>query len=135
MIDVERLKKYLIDKNILAHIPEKISPQYQIIAFKKSGNELSVGMMNPENLQIIDFIRRRTGFKITPYLISKKSLYNILKQYQESLEQEFGQIIKSETDELSKEALTVVAEEAEGAVAGAKDLEKIAQELPIVKIV
>ncbi len=129
------LAKEKVDAKILAHIPESIARQYQIIAFKKSGNELSVGMMNPENLQIIDFIRRRTGFKITPYLISKKSLDNILKQYQESLEQEFGQIIKSETDELSKEALTVVAEEAEGAVAGAKDLEKIAQELPIVKIV
>jgi len=92
-------------------------------------------MINPEDLQIIAFIRRRTGFKINPYLISKKSLNNILKQYQESLEQEFSQIIKSETSELNKEALTVVTEEGESSVVSAKYLEKIAQELPIVKIV
>ena len=80
-------------------------------------------MKNPEDLQTIDFIRKKTGLKIVPCLTSEESIKASLRQYEKSLKAEFGDIISSDSEEASANA----EEE--------NDLEKIAQDLPIIRIV
>ncbi len=129
------LSKEKIDLKILNYIPESIARQYSVVAFKKENNNLYIAMLNPENLQILDFIRRRTHLNLIVYITNKQSIINLLKQYQESLEQEFGEIIRSETEEITKDILPTISEQATAGALELKDLEKIAKELPIVKIV
>jgi len=113
------LEKETIPKEILQIIPEPIAKKYQIVAFKKNNQELKVAMLNPEDLQTIDFIRKKTGLKISPCVTSKEGIDNALKQYEQSLKAEFGDIIEKSSQE----------------VAGGGDLEKAAQDLPIIRIV
>ncbi|HOF42844.1 MAG: GspE/PulE family protein [Patescibacteria group bacterium] len=115
------LEKETITSDILQIIPEPIAKKYNIIAFEKEGNNLKVAMKNPEDLQTIDFIKKKTGLKIIPCLTNEESIKTILKQYEKSLKAEFGDIISKDSDDVSA---------AEG-----QDLEKIAQDLPIVRIV
>ncbi|EKD58254.1 MAG: Type II secretion system protein E [uncultured bacterium] len=115
------LEKETIMADILQIIPEPIAKKYGIIAFEKDGNDLKVAMKNPEDIQTIDFIRKKTGLKIIPCLTSDESIKAILKQYEKSLKAEFGDIINKDSDE-------VTAGESD-------DLEKIAQDLPIIRIV
>ncbi len=116
------LEKETITSDILQIIPEPIAKKYGIIAFEKKGNELKVAMKNPEDLQTIDFIRKKTGLKIIPCLTNEESIKFILKQYEKSLKAEFGDIINKNSDDVSVES-------------NSQDLEKIAQDLPIIRIV
>lgn len=116
------LSKEMIPGDILQIVPEPIAKKYNIVAFEKEGQNLKVAMLNPEDIQTIDFIRKKTGLKIITCLTSKESIDIILRQYEKSLKAEFGDIISKNADEAG------VNEDDE-------DLEKIAQDLPIIKIV
>ncbi len=113
------LEKESIPKEILQIIPEPIAKKYKIVAFKKTNWELKVAMLNPEDVQTIDFIRKKTGLKISPCLTTENGMANALKQYEQSLKAEFGDIIKKSSE----------------AVSGESDLEKVAQDIPVIRIV
>jgi len=116
------LEKEVIANEVLHIIPEPIAKKYGIVAFEKEGNNLKVAMKNPEDLQTIDFIRKKTGLKIIPCLTSEDNIKIILKQYEKSLKAEFGDLISDDSAEISSDN-------------SEDDLEKIAQDLPIVRIV
>ncbi|MGC9031567.1 MAG: GspE/PulE family protein [Minisyncoccia bacterium] len=122
------LEKEVIPPDVLRIIPEPIARTYNVVAFRKKGKVLEVAMLDPEDLKTIDFIKKAGDFKILPRLTNKESIKNVLRQYQESLEKEFGSIIKGESDQVK----SVKIEEVEGSK---EELEKAGQELPIVKIV
>lgn len=117
------LTKELISHDTLQLIPEPIARKYGIVAFEKTGNDIKVAMLNPDDLQTIDFIKKKTGFKITPCLTSEESIKTILKQYEKSLKAEFGDIIDKGAQEITESGATD------------EDLEKVAQGLPIIRIV
>lgn len=116
------LIKEIIPQDILQIVPEPIAKKYKIVAFERSPQELKVAMLNPEDIQTIDFIRKKTGLKIITCLTSEESINVILKQYEKSLKAEFGDIISKDSEEV------------ENGKPG-EDLEKIAQGLPIIRIV
>jgi len=126
------LKKTDINPAILKIIPEPIARENNIVAIKKTGNELEVAMLDPTDLQTIDFIKKKTGLKIRPRLTSSDSIKIVLKKYQQSLEAEFGEIIKTEAQKSGLPKLELIKKE-EGDEKN--DLRKAAEELPIIKIV
>lgn len=113
------LEKEIIPREILQIIPEPIAKKYQIVAFKKTGTELKVAMLNPEDLQTIDFIRKKTGLKISPCITTEEGMGNVLKQYEQSLKADFGDIIEKSSQE----------------VLSGGSLEEVAQDLPVIRIV
>ena len=116
------LRKENIDIEILQVIPEAIAKKSNIVAFERSGTNLKVAMLHPEDLQTIDFIRKKTGLRIVPCLTTKGSISEILKQYNKSLQAEFGDIISTNVKEMRRD-------ESE------ENLEKIAHGLPVVRVV
>ena len=124
-----------IPKEIIEIIPEPVARKYQVVAFKKTGRELKVAMIDPGDLQILDFIRKKTGLEITSCLTNKESIKHVLKQYQKSLEAEFGDIIqneeKSEGEILTGDKISEFEKKGEKGI----DLKKEAEDMPIVKIV
>ncbi|KKT62305.1 MAG: type II secretion system protein E [Candidatus Giovannonibacteria bacterium GW2011_GWB1_45_9b] len=126
------LENEKISDDILRVIPEPIARTHNIIAYKKTGNNLEVAMLDPGDLETIEFIKKTSNLKILPRITSKKSIKNALSQYRRSLEAEFGDIIKKD----SKDIITAIPiREVKGAGDTPEDLEKTAQELPIVRIV
>jgi len=115
--------------DVLAIIPEPIARTHNIIAYKKDNDSLEVAMLDPENLETIEFIKKTSNLKILPRLTDRASIKHALAQYRKSLEAEFGEIIKKETGEAVK-----IVESKDIADLGEEDLKKIAEDLPIVKI-
>ncbi len=110
-------------------IPEPIARKHSIIAFKKKEKELHVAMLDPEDLQTIEFIRKKSNLAILPRLTNAESIKHILTLYQKSLSAEFGDII-------DKDAKAVhIIKEKMGGEEEVGDLRKIAEDLPIVRIV
>ena len=123
------LEKEQIAPEILKIVPEPIARSHNIASFRKKGNSLEVAMLDPEDLRTIDFIKKKEpGLKILPRLTTPESIKNVLCQYQQTLEAEFGDIIKKEIGSIK----TIKDEET---VEEKEELRKAAEELPVIKIV
>ncbi|KKU52456.1 MAG: hypothetical protein A3A28_03580 [Candidatus Sungbacteria bacterium RIFCSPLOWO2_01_FULL_47_32] len=126
------LEKEAIPPDVLMIIPELIAKKHNIVAFKKTGNDLQVAMLDPDDIQTIEFIKKKAGLRILPRLTNRAGIKEVVKQYQKSLQAEFGEIIKPDL----ADELTVIREEGEnGGRGGEEDLKKMAEDLPIIKIV
>jgi len=112
------LKGKEIKKEILNLVPPTIAQAHQIIAFDKNTTEIKLATLDPLDIQIIEFLHRKTGLTPKVYLATPSDLKDALHRYHADLE---GDI-----------AITQLTD---GAEAQAGDLKKAAQELPIVNIV
>ena len=118
------LKGVKIDLNVLVLIPEPIARAHNIIAYKKTTDSLEVAMLDVNDLAAISFIKKTVGLKVLPRLTDTDSMKGALVQYQKSLKDEFGEIIKA-----ASRALTATITDTD-----TKGLEKLAEDVPVVKI-
>ena len=118
-----------IPAEILKIIPEPIARAHNIIAFRKTGSNLEVAMLDPEDLRTIEFMRRTdSSLKILPRLTTNAAIKSAIAQYQQTLETEFGDIVKEESKGIKHIK--------EGDEANQKEsLQKAAEELPVIKVV
>jgi type IV pilus assembly protein PilB len=142
--DVRRMEAYLlgipfvdlkgqkIDFEVLSLIPEPIARKNNIVAFKKASDSIEVAMLDPQDLEAIDFVKKKLGLSIKARLTDRDSMKGALVQYQKSLKAEFGDLIQKDAG-----SVKVVAEGDLAAAAAGDDgdLEKLAQDVPIVRIV
>jgi len=122
------LKEHRIPAEVLALIPEPIARTHNIIAYKQEGDSLEVAMLDVEDLASIDSVRKKTGLKILSRLTDTESIKRTLLQYQKSLKAEFGDIISTEAGKIR-----LVADDNKDLTG--EDLKKMAEDLPIVRIV
>lgn len=123
------LKNVKIDFEVLTMIPEPVARTHNIIAYKKTDKELEVAMLDTADLPAIDFVKKKVGLKILPRLTDTDSMRGALRQYQKTLKDEFGELIMKDAS-----TLKVIAEEG-GEELTEKDLKKMAEDLPVVRIV
>lgn len=126
------LKTQKLSFDVLALIPEPIARSHNIVAIKKKGDTLEVAMLDSDDLSAIDFVKKKTGLKILPRMTNTESMKAALIQYQKSLKADFGDIIQQEAATLKMVAQDGVAA---GEEASADDLKKLAEDLPVVRIV
>jgi type IV pilus assembly protein PilB len=124
------LKGQKIEFEVLSLIPEPIARNHNIVAFKKTSETLEVAMLDTDDLPAIDFIKKKVGLRIVPRLTDNDSIKKTLLQYQKSLKAEFGDLIKKETS-----TLKALSEELGANAQSESDLKKLAEDLPVVRIV
>ena len=124
------LKGKKLDMAVLSLIPEPIARNHNIVAFKKENDTLEVAMLDTEDLSAIDFIKKKTGLRILPRLTDNESIKAALVQYQKSLKAEFGDIIQKEVG-----SIKTLAEQMGGDANNEADLKKLAEDLPVVRVV
>ncbi|MEO8637878.1 MAG: GspE/PulE family protein [Candidatus Taylorbacteria bacterium] len=122
------LKGEKIDFEVLSMIPEPIARNHNIVAFKKTADTLEVAMTDTDDLAAIDFVKKKVKLTILPRLTDNESIKRVILQYQKSLKAEFGDII-------AKEALNLKTINEVGDLTSEGDLKKMAEELPVVRIV
>lgn len=123
---------------VLKIIPEQVSRQYRAVAFDKQDSYLKVAMIDPNDLQFIDFISKKTGLEIIPCLADENGLKSALKLFQKSLKAEFGEMIGndnvSEGDSNDEGGFSIKPDD-DSEVESGTDLKKAAEDLPVIKIV
>jgi type IV pilus assembly protein PilB len=133
------LKRELIPRAVLSLIPEPLARKHNLVAYKKTGDTLEIAMLDPLDLEAIDFIKKGSNLKILPRLTDVESMKNALVQYQKSLKAEFGDIIQKESLNLKQANNLDSAELNDLPKAGAEvtmtDLQKMAEDLPVVRVV
>ncbi len=111
------LKDQVIRKDILMSIPEPIASTHQLITFASDNKKIKIATLDPENLEIFEFIKKKTKLEPEIYLTTPESIKEALKQYHKSLKAEFKDLSKK-TEKTGEE-----------------NLEKLAKDLPTVRIV
>jgi len=121
------LEKEKIDFDVLSLIPEPIARNHNIVAYKKKDDALEVAMVDPQDIETMDFIRKKSNLRILPRLTNRVSIKKA--QYRESLEAEFGDIVRKEAGSIKTIKDKDENENDENA------LKKMAEDLPIIRIV
>lgn len=111
-----------IKYDTLSLIPEPVARRNNIIAYNHRGDELEVAMLDTDDLAAIDFIKKKTHLKVLARLTDAASIKLALKQYQQSLKDNLGDVIERETAALEK-------------ATGDEDLRQVAEGVPAVRIV
>lgn len=124
------LKGQTLNHEILTLIPEPVARKHNIVAFEKKNDALEVAMLDTDDLQALNSIKKKVGLKILPRLTDSESMRGALLQYQKNLKDEFGDLIKSDSNEIK-----TITEKMPGEEAFEGDLKKLAEELPVVRIV
>jgi len=124
------LKNQRLDFSVLSLIPEPIARNHNIVAFKKTNDALEVAMLDTDDLTAIDFVKKKVGLRILPRLTDDESMKWALLSYQKTLKAEFGDIIQEESQSLKS------AGDLAGEInADESDLKKLAEDIPVVRIV
>ncbi|OGY47235.1 MAG: hypothetical protein A3J62_03530 [Candidatus Buchananbacteria bacterium RIFCSPHIGHO2_02_FULL_38_8] len=118
------LANQTIRKDILFLIPEPIAATHKIIAFDKNESELKIAALDPADLEIFEFLRKKTDLEVKIYLTTPDNINEVLKSYHKGLKAEF------------KDLTAVEGKETEGEPGKeGKELKELAQDLPVIRIV
>src|ERR1700682_6386745 len=126
------LSYFEIDASVVKLIPYETAKRYQILPLSRVGASLTIAMVDPTNVFAMDDIKFMTGFNIEPVVASESSiLEGIEKAYGTTKEEDLEQVMQSMTD-MDDADVELQAEQEE---LGLADLERAADEAPIVKLV
>ena len=109
-----------IPKEILNLIPEEIARTRNAIVFNKTDKTINVAMLDPINLETLEFLEKYTGYFVKPYLALEEDLQSIFAQY--------GQVVSSDFQKTIQESI-----QASLKLKGV-EAEKAATEFPIVSL-
>jgi len=128
------LEKENIRAEVLELIPEPIARANNIVAFRRTGEFLEVAMIDPEDLGIIESIKKTTGLSILPRLTDPQGIKSAILRYQKTLMAEVGDLgVLSDDSGGAMRVSEVPAPAADGSNSG--ELKKAAQDVPVIKIV
>ncbi|ABF40394.1 type II secretion system protein E [Candidatus Koribacter versatilis Ellin345] len=126
------LNYFEIDPSVVKLIPYDTAKRYQILPLSRVGASLTIAMVDPTNVFAMDDIKFMTGFNIEPVVASESAiLEGIEKAYNTAPEEDLESVMASMGEgEASDIEVQADMEEADSA-----DLERAAEEAPIVKLV
>jgi type IV pilus assembly protein PilB len=126
------LAYFEIDASVVKLIPFETAKRYQILPLSRVGASLTIAMVDPTNVFAMDDIKFMTGFNIEPVVASESSiLEGIDKAYGTKQGEDLESVMQTMND-LGDTDVELQSDEAEAALA---DLERAADEAPIVKLV
>ncbi len=125
-IEFINLKEIPIRKDVLFTIPEPLAQTHNMIVFESNEDTLKIATLEPDDIQIQDFLQKTVDKKIEAYMTTPSALKETLKQYQKSLEAEFKDITEKESK---------IPNASEFAGKDKKNLKELAEDLPVIRIV
>jgi type IV pilus assembly protein PilB len=75
------LSKLEIDPNVIKLIPSSIAKKHFIIPINRVGTKLTVAMIDPSNLTVIDEVEFITGFNVEAVIASENKIIDTIKIY------------------------------------------------------
>ena len=125
------LSYFEIDGSVVKLVPYETAKRYQILPLSRVGASLTIAMVDPTNVFAMDDIKFMTGFNIEPVVASEAAIMEgIEKAYSVSREEDLEKVMAS-VNEMDTD-VELAADEQD---LGLDQLEKQAEEAPIVKLV
>lgn len=122
------LSHYQIDPNVLELLPKELATKYKVLPVFRIENSLTITMVNPGDVQVIDTLHRETGYEIEPAVSPESEISDAIRSYydsDENLDSSFDEVIQH----LEREQPRVEEK------TSAERLKKLSAETPVVKLV
>lgn len=130
------LSEFDIDKEVISLIPRSTAEKHQLVPVNRAGASLIVAMSDPSNIFAIDDIKFLTGYNIEVVVAAEAAIQEAIdKYYQEEAaggQSVFDSMNIEDIMDDFAEDVDVAEREADANVV---DLEKAAEDAPVVKLV
>ena len=84
-----------ISPEILSLIPDEVAKRFTVIPVSREGDTLCVAMVDPLDLQAIEFLEKKSGLVVKPYVATEESIKKaIVEQYTRGLSFEVTEALK-----------------------------------------
>jgi len=122
------LKDFEIDDDVIKLVPKAAAEKHQIVPVNRAGSSLIVAMSDPSNIFAIDDIKFLTGYNVEVVVASEQAIREAMEKYYSEKGPSYDELMQGFDDS----EVAIVEAESEADVV---DLEKSAEEAPVVKLV
>ena len=123
------LKDFDIDEDVVKLIPRATAEKHQLVPVNRAGSSLIVAMGDPSNIFAVDDIKFLTGYNVEVVVASEQAIKEAIDRYYAEKGPDLDEVMQGFDDS----EVAVVEADADDLNAG--DLEKSAEEAPVVKLV
>jgi type IV pilus assembly protein PilB len=81
------LSKYRVNQDILKYFKKELAIKFQAVPFSTSDGKVNIAMLDPNNVQAIEFIEKSSNMPVSAYMSSAESINNVIDQYQDLSEE------------------------------------------------
>ncbi len=113
------LHNKVIPLELLQLIPEQAALSFRVMPFELKDNELRLGMENPQDIEALEFVKRKTNLAVKPYYVTGADFARSIGQYKRNIKAIFADILKENVDKARIDL---------------NHMEQVAEEVPIIKI-
>jgi type IV pilus assembly protein PilB len=126
------LNNYEIDPEVLDLVPGSVARQYQFFPLFRIDGTLLIAMTDPKNVRTIDKVTEITQLEVSPALSGSQAVSDAITRYYGESDEESSEISNDEIQDILE---VIEAEESkEEDVSTTQDLERQAEEAPVVKM-
>jgi type IV pilus assembly protein PilB len=135
------LDLFEVDPAAVALVPQETAERYQVLPLSRVGATLTLAMVDPTNVFAIDDIKFMTGLSVEPVVVSEGSIGSAVKRYYgTSREMELAKVMEdlvasTTTQPDYGEDIDAVEVEGEQEEIDLENLERMAEDAPVVKLV
>ena len=123
-----QLQDYAVDPAVLEIVPKELSIKHKVFPVFKIENSLTIAMVNPGDVQVIDRLHRETGYEIEPAVSLERDVMKAIETHYEGAKE-----IDSSLDEVIQDIQSEKPEKEE--TTSAEKLKQLSAETPVVKLV
>jgi type IV pilus assembly protein PilB len=123
------LNDFEVDEEVLKLVPKATAEKHQVVPVNRAGSSLIVAMTDPSNIFAIDDLKFLTGYNVEVVVASEQAIREAIERYYAEKGPDLDEVMQGFDD--SEVALV----ESDDDAASAVDLEKSAEEAPVVKLV
>jgi type IV pilus assembly protein PilB len=127
------LDQFEVYPDVINLIPVEIAQKYLIMPIHRIRSFLTLAMVDPTDLDVIEDIRFRTGLSIQPVIASESGIVNAIEKYYGSSDSLKVRQIVDEIEQAENTSVNVIEEEDEDY--DIEELTKSTEEAPIITLV
>ena len=92
-----------VSPEVLSSVPEDVAKRFTVVPFARDKTTLSLAMVDPLDLQVFEFIEKKSGLVVKPYLATAASINRVIaEQYTRGLSKEVTDALQDVAPGLSK---------------------------------
>ncbi|HVP90847.1 MAG TPA: type IV-A pilus assembly ATPase PilB [Terriglobales bacterium] len=129
-IDLDQFEVY---PEVINLIPNDVAKKYDVMPIHRIRNFLTLAMVDPTDLEVIEDIRFRTGLSIQPVIASESGVMNAINKYYGSADAIRVKKIVEDIELADEGRINIV--EVEPEESNLQELEAEAEEAPIIRLV
>jgi type IV pilus assembly protein PilB len=122
------LKDFEIDADVIKLVPKAAAEKHQVVPVNRAGSSLIIAMSDPSNIFAIDDVKFLTGYNVEVVVASEQAIREAIERYYAEKGPSYDELMQGFDDS----EVAIVESEAEADIV---DLEKSAEEAPVVKLV